>query len=380
MMTWAASGKFPGAAFLCICVDPNAFATAREFAQLYFKFAPDCLRNGYIDNQRDFPTFQANLGCQGFTIFNSAHEIVVPKTLPFTQYRDGAFRALESSLWALVQPPALENPLNAPVGQQVKIVNLTSAAGADLNGQQAEVVGSSENGRFVVKLSSGTNKSLRPENLEDAIGAPVGKRVRVFGLTSTKGQALNGQFGEVLGGVASGRYMVKLGDAGAPMLLRPENLEDAPDVAEVSAEEISCNVPSVNHAGMDSQHESCAEALRTLTMQRSVVSLRRVRDELAEHFKEEEALLQDSGFGQKVNGNDFSAFDSHAKDHQRIVALADAALLALANVCEASQGSVSEQVVVNLRRAFAEHAQLYDTLYADKLVAAPVGSCCQKSG
>eukprot|EP00747_Dinoflagellata_sp_TGD_P091117 gnl/TRDRNA2_/TRDRNA2_164947_c0_seq2.p1 gnl/TRDRNA2_/TRDRNA2_164947_c0~~gnl/TRDRNA2_/TRDRNA2_164947_c0_seq2.p1 ORF type:complete len:273 (-),score=50.22 gnl/TRDRNA2_/TRDRNA2_164947_c0_seq2:141-959(-) len=272
MMTWAASGKFPGAAFLCICVDPNAFATAREFAQLYFKFAPDCLRNGYIDNQRDFPTFQANLGCQGFTIFNSAHKISVAKTLPWTEYRDRAFRDLESSLRKLVQTPALESALNAPVGQHVKIANHTSA------------------------------------------------------------------------------------------------------------EEISVDVPSVNHAGMDSQHESCAEALRTLTMQRSVVSLRRVRDELAEHFKEEEALLQDSGFGQKVNGNDFSAFDSHAKDHQRIVALADAALLALANVCEASQGSVSEQVVVNLRRAFAEHAQLYDTLYADKLVAAPVGSCCQKSG
>jgi len=152
MAAWASGGKFPNAAFLCICVDPNALATAKEFGQLYFGSAPNSLLNGFIDSQADFPKFQAQLGCQGFIIYNSANQIVTPKTLPFMQYREGAFRDVEGKLCQLLQPAAPQNPLNAPLGQHVKIVKLTSSSGMLLNGQLGEVVGSTENGRFLVKI------------------------------------------------------------------------------------------------------------------------------------------------------------------------------------------------------------------------------------
>lgn len=379
MAAWAAGGKFPSTGFLCICVDPDAFGTAKEFSQLYFGGAPGSLVNGYIDSQSDFPNFQAQLGCQGFVIFNSAHQIVATKTLPWMQHRNNAFRDLEGKLLQMLQPPAPQNPLGAPVGQRVRVVGLTSNAGAELNDQLGEVIGSKENGRFLVKLNSGTAMAFRPENLQDAVGAPVGKRVRVTGLTSAKGQELNGQLGEVLGGSDSGRYLVRL--SSGVLAFRTENLGDAePD--ETGASEPLGSVPSVGHEAMDSQHASCVDALNALSQRLTVPALQHVRDDLAAHFEEEEALLRSSGFGsgpcagscnkeESCQAADFSAFGSHVADHKRIIDIADTALAALQNACTSSEGAVPNEVAVQLRRAFVEHASMYDALYMGK-VAAPV--------
>mmetsp|Transcript_86021 Transcript_86021/g.244013 ORF Transcript_86021/g.244013 Transcript_86021/m.244013 type:complete len:381 (+) Transcript_86021:259-1401(+) len=379
MAAWAAGGKFPSTGFLCICVDPDAFGTAREFSQLYFGAAPSSLVNGYIDSKPDFPNFQAQLGCQGFVVFNSSHHIVAPKTLPWMQHRNNAFHDVEGKLLQLLQPPAPQNPLGAPVGQRVRVVGLTSTAGAELNGQLGEVIGSKENGRFLVKLGSGAAMALRPESLEDAAGAPVGRRVRVEGLTSAKGQELNGQVGEVLGGADGGRYLVRL--SSGVRSLRTENLGDAePD--EPGAGEPLGSVPSVGHEAMDGQHASCVDALNALSQRLSVPALQHVRDDLAAHFQEEEALLRESGFGsspcagsckkeESCQAAEFSALGSHVADHKRIIDIADAALAALQNACASSEGAVPRDVAAQLRRAFVEHASLYDALYTGK-VAAPV--------
>lgn len=370
MVLWATSGRFPNAAFLCVCVDPDAWGTAREFSKLYFATAPRALFNGYIDNQLDFPTFQAQLGCQGFIIFDASHRLVVSRTLPWMQYREGAFRDLEGKLMQVLQPN-FENPLDAPLGQQVKVVNLTSAAGMQFNGQVGDVVGSSSNGRYMVKLSDCT-KAFRVENLEDATGAPVGLQVKVVGLTSAKGMELNGQVGEVLGGTSSGRYLVKL--ATGTRSLCAANVQEIP-MTDEDADFLKA-LPAVNHAAMDSQHESCIDALKSLMHTLSVQALRQARDELKHHFQEEEELLRQSGFGTEACGNcrvenksDFSALGSHIADHSRIIALADDALVSLQNACDASEGAVPRGIAAKICKSFAEHATLYDALYVGKLTA-----------
>lgn len=373
MVAWAASGRFPNAGFFCVCVDPDALGTAREFSQLYFKSAPSNLVNGFIDSRKDFPNFQAQLGCQGFVVFDSKHQLVVQSTLPWTQYRDGAFRDLEGKLLRVLEPPAPENPLNAPVGQRVKIAGLASASGAELNGLLGTVVGSSANGSFIVNLGDCT-KDFQPENLEDAGTAPVGKHVRVVGLTSEKGQALNGQIGEVRGSADGGCYLVRFDKS--TMSLLPANLEEV--LAKGAEEEdLWKGVPSVNHEGMDHQHTSCIDALRLLAQTLTVQSLRRARDELASHFEDEETLLRNVGFDVSAGGDcksanpEFSAFASHVKDHRRIVAIADEALSALSNACHI-EGAVPKAVAVNLSRGFVEHAEMYDALYVDKLATESV--------
>eukprot|EP00929_Paragymnodinium_shiwhaense_P083424 TRINITY_DN44452_c0_g1_i1.p1 TRINITY_DN44452_c0_g1~~TRINITY_DN44452_c0_g1_i1.p1 ORF type:complete len:378 (+),score=80.08 TRINITY_DN44452_c0_g1_i1:222-1355(+) len=364
MRTWAqAGGLLEKVCFLCVCVDPNALATAQEFARLYFKAAPESLVNGFIDSQSDFPKFQAQLGCQGFIVFNSAHQLVHGKTVPWMQYRDGAFRDVEDKLCKLLQPAALENPLDAPLGWYVKVTNLTSASGQELNGQLGVVAGSSENGRFAVKLQSAT-KSFRAENLMDAHGAPVGKTVKVFGLTSEKGSKLNGQVGEVRGSLENGRYIIRLpsGDNS----LRPENVIvlEGDNAADYLAD-----LESVGHEEMDKQHDSCMTLLRTMAKERSTHSLRLVRDEIAEHFAEEEAEMKRSDFGGACcqDGSKFSAFSSHCSDHRRIIEQIDAVLESLANACQDSEGSMTEENVKDICRSFHDHARLYDNLYVGKL-------------
>lgn len=375
MVAWATSGKFQNTAFLCICVDPNALGTAKEFAQLYFPSAPASLVNGYIDDRGDFPNFQAQLGCQGFIIFNAAHQIVAKATLAFMQYRDHAFRDVEARLFQILQPSPPENPLNAPVGQHVRIINLTSDAGKALNGQLGEVVGSSANGRFLLKIGN-DSKSMRPENLEDATDAPIGKKVQVSGLTSEKGLRLNGQMGEIIGGTASGRYIVRLAEA--TMSLQKQNLQDVQD-EEIDVTEYLKGVESVGHNEMDAQHDLCTKSLRDLSETLSVQSLHQVRHALKDHFDEEEELLTSSGFGgagapneDKALSNDFSALGSHIGDHNRIIAMVDEALSKLQNVCEKSDaygGTVPKRLVCDLCTAFVDHASLYDSLYVGKLGA-----------
>mmetsp|Transcript_10135 Transcript_10135/g.22817 ORF Transcript_10135/g.22817 Transcript_10135/m.22817 type:complete len:326 (+) Transcript_10135:224-1201(+) len=325
MHRWAASGAFPRTIFLCACVDPAAVKTAKEFSQLYFKGAPRSLVNGFIDDRADFPNFQAQLGCQGFVIFGPGFKILEPSSAPWVEYRDQAFQAVEAKLQQILNPRkrAAENPMNAPLGQQVRIVGLQTAQGQKMNGQCGEVVSSSENGRYQVKLEQDNQvKSFRPENLE-----PI----------QTQKDAGDG------GGVVS--------------------LEEG--------------VPSVGHKEMDDQHSSCIDALKALTSKLSVESLQHVRDELAEHFEEEERLMKEAGFGgaaEDAAGATMTAYGSHVSDHRRIIAVADEALLSLQNSCKTGPGAVPHEVANTIAKFFMEHATLYDSLYEGKIASTAVAA------
>lgn len=315
MALWALSSSFNDVCFLCVSVDPHGLSTAADFSRNYFNGAPNSLLNGYIDSRADFPSFQSQLGCQGFIIFDGAGQIKVPKSAEWQQYRDGAFRDVEGYLRKM---------------------------------------------------------------LPDA-RAPVGRKVRLVGFASTvTGRHINGQLGEVVGAWGTDRWLVRLaGDE--PLAIRPENLEECLDEASEAQHGDDDLVPvgSVNHDGMDKDHELCEDALRVLLQTLSVPALRRVRSELAGHFEREEALLREVGFGTVSQSEDasggvlassgmFSALNNHIADHQRIVALADDALGRLVGACDSIEGSVPKAVATGLARSFREHATLYDSLYAEK--------------
>jgi len=356
-------GNFNDVGFLCVCVDSDALRTAVDFSRNYFRGAPKSLINAYIDSQADFPSFQAQLGCQGFIIFDGAGQMKVPSTAPFMQHRDRAFRDVEGKLRAIL--PRIQ----PPIGRKVRVAGLTSAKGLELNGRLGEVLGASGHDRWLVQLEGAdTSMAMRPENLDDAM---VGRRVRVGGLSSAKGSALNGQVGEVAGRAESGRLLVRL--CADTVAIRAENLEELSE-AEQDQEDLAA-VASVHHEGMDKDHEACAEALRDLLRILSVPSLRKARDELAEHFEREETLLRESGFGAAMSpddamGSKFSAMEGHVGDHQRIIAIADEALGKLDGACDSIEGAVPKVVATDLCRAFREHANLYDSLYAEKLAGA----------
>jgi len=135
----------------------------------------------------------------------------------------------------------------------------------------------------------------------------------------------------------------------------------------MDAEPASIVVDSVGHPGMDSEHERCAVALRSLQDKLSVQTLRAARAELLEHFQHEETMLRVIGFGASGDKSSLSAFDGHIKDHNRIVGIADAALSKLDSACDTSEGAVPKHVSIALAKAFVEHATLYDALYVGKI-------------
>eukprot|EP00931_Biecheleriopsis_adriatica_P044341 TRINITY_DN25363_c0_g1_i2.p1 TRINITY_DN25363_c0_g1~~TRINITY_DN25363_c0_g1_i2.p1 ORF type:complete len:360 (+),score=82.38 TRINITY_DN25363_c0_g1_i2:164-1243(+) len=355
MVAWAAEARFGKAAFLCICVAPESpLARAKEFREHYFAKAPESLVNGYIDSEEDFPNFPAQLGCQGFIVFDSTHEIVESSSLSWLAHREGAFRRLERQLSKLLGTGALpsENPIGAPIGQLVKIKGVSDGE-RSLNGLQGEVDGSEESGTYFVVVG-GKRKRVCPENLEDATGAPVGKTMRLTGMGDLWSH-YEGHHGEVLGGTASGRHIVQVGET--QICVSTKNLQDISSEAHNFLDHFS-KVGSVGHEGMDAQHQECIGALKGLSSSLTVQSLQEATQLLKEHFDEEERLLKESGFG--GGGGPFSALKSHSMDHDRIIRIADDALAS----CD---GTVPKALAAKLCKAFVEHATMYDSLYEGKL-------------
>jgi len=361
MVAWAAEARFKKAGFFCICVDrKDPSGTAKEFREHYFAAAPESLVNGYIDSDEDFPNFDAQLGCQGFIIFNSKHEIVENSSLPYLAHRERAFRRLEYQLLGLLGTGTLpaDNPIGAPIGQLVKIKGIESDPDGSLNGLQGEVDGSEVSGAYIV-IVGGERKRVRPANLEDATGAPVGKSMRLTGVGDLWSK-YNGQDGEVLGGTASGRVIVQVGEM--QICINAKNLQEMPSDAN-NILDLFSKVGSVGHEGMDAEHQECIGALKGLSSNLTVQSLRKARQMLKEHFDEEEKLLRESSFGGGDDGP-FSALRGHLKDHDRIIRLADNALATLSSACD---GTVPKSLAAKLCKAFVEHATMYDSLYDGQL-------------
>lgn len=87
------------ARFVCICVDRSAQRTAKEFQKLYFDGGK--VLNTLIDCNEDFPTFQAQLGCQGLIVLDANGVFATSKSPPFLQFRGQAFEYVEKLLQTL---------------------------------------------------------------------------------------------------------------------------------------------------------------------------------------------------------------------------------------------------------------------------------------
>ena len=87
------------ARFVCICVDRSAQRTAKEFQKLYFYGGK--VLNTLIDCREDFPTFQAQLGCQGLIVLDANGIFATSKSPPFLQFRGQAFEYVEKLLQRL---------------------------------------------------------------------------------------------------------------------------------------------------------------------------------------------------------------------------------------------------------------------------------------
>ena len=87
------------ARFVCICVDRSAQRTAKEFQKLYFDGGK--VLKTLIDCREDFPTFQAQLGCQGLIVLDANGIFATSKSPPFLQFRGQAFEYVEKLLQRL---------------------------------------------------------------------------------------------------------------------------------------------------------------------------------------------------------------------------------------------------------------------------------------
>lgn len=384
MERWAGSALAHDCTFLCVCVDQRAEATAREFNRLYLT-GGKCL-NAFIDNPHDMPRFPASLGCQGLVILDREHRFVTTRSSPaFLDQGPDALDVVERVLSRLLGEPVVLEGLKAD--------HLNGLRGVIAAGEPVD------EGRVAVRLEDGRVLAVRRENAVKAASGvkadlptamPAGgccgdpgrceskscdkpeacatKPVTLHGLSKTP--ELNGCRGELLpDSLPEGRVAVRLSD-GRVLAVQPQNvkLESAPsDEGETAVfPENACEankaskvapLPSVGHKQMDAEHAELTACMRDFVESRNARELEALRDLFAEHAEHEERLMKRVGFGGSVD-DAFSAAASHAKDHARIVRLADDAL-------EAGGSIIPVAAVDAITRAIQLHAERYDVLYAD---------------
>merc|ERR1719424_1996162 len=113
-------------------------------------------------------------------------------------------------------------PHGLHVGAAIRVVGLTNAS--QLNGVAGTCIQLEDTGRWLVKLITGSQKAIKPENLEVCARFKPGCPVRVGGLVGATG--LNGCLGSCVEWKEDmGRWLVCL-DNGDLKSIKPENLED----------------------------------------------------------------------------------------------------------------------------------------------------------
>ena len=305
-----------GALFLCVCVE--SASVAKQFSRMFFKAATNC----FVDEWRGL--FPAQLGCSGFIVVDAEGKFVTTKSMSFLDYRERAFRAVEQMIAPLVAAPEDDA---FPVGAEVVLRGLAKAP--ELEGAHGIVaqtpVDLKRKGRVAVTVGgrAGRTVALRVENV------------------------------------------ALVGDA-------PELFDEAGDDEDPKRRKTNGGVrplPKVGHAEMDDEHAELTALLETLARDRSLEALAAVRTEFAEHSAHEEALMAEVGFG---GAGPLSALASHAKDHARIVALADK--VAAKGIAKAVH-LVAPEDIAALGDAIHDHALHFDQLYVDAVKRGPKVAC-----
>ena len=124
----------------------------------------------------------------------------------------------------------------------------------------------------------------------------------------------------------------------------------------------SGSVPSVGHALMDSEHDSCLSLIRSVSMERTLPSLLAVLSEFSEHFSHEEDLLSSSGYGSD-SPKGLSPLDTHKQDHERIIRELEG-MVERARERGGKAGEDDGRIIMDL---FESHATEFDARYTEYL-------------
>lgn len=130
-----------------------------------------------------------------------------------------------------------------------------------------------------------------------------------------------------------------------------------PNETELDYASIRKALPAVGHDEMDREHEIIVECLNRLAKEKSKRALQKVISEFSEHSENEEQLLSQLGF----TGGELSAFNSHAKDHKRIIGLMNSVLE------NTTASSIAISDIAKINEVIHVHAERFDTLYAEVL-------------
>lgn len=303
MEQWA-SGPLAtaGANFLAICVDSQE--CARMFHKLFnFK---NCV-NGWISHPSLMPDY-GQLGCSGFIVLDGKGKCASRKTVSLLENGpEAAFMDVETLLTKLLPVVPSMGPIPSGHGYQVGSVLL----------------------------------------LDGLKGEPTlnGRKVVVEGFIT-----------------ASGRFSVKLVGGERMLSVLPCSLAPLP-----SEEDFAVRKPGLTGCTViDSEHAVCTDALNTLlTTPTSLHALEKAMAVLSSHFCHEEEILRAHKFGESSGSTAFSALDSHAKDHLRILAIGKTELSRVSD-CVSTVGA---EISVALAQAFVEHARNFDACFEDKIPA-----------
>lgn len=366
MNSWAKSQNYD-CNFLCICVlgDRNASSLAREMGKE--SQLTHCV-NGFIDNQAGMPQY-GQLGCQGFIVLDSKHQVVSRSTSPFMQVREMAFKHVEALIAALCagRPPPkvcpgefvelIEAPPELPkllgqqaicIAQKEDLVNLAFVSGS-YRGKQLQVPASK-----VRKLEEDDDEDMPSGGCDQGPCGTGGCGTGGCGTgacnqggcstgdCSTRDDCSNGGCSNMDDSSTGGCGNSDCGD---------RQIDKA--FVNSALDLVSVQVPS-----MDAEHEDCADALRRLADEQSINALEAVMHCLSEHFAHEEALFEQYGFGGNADDR-FSAKKSHMDDHRRITGNMQKVLFAT------KTGPIPAQFIKEVLQDFHEHTSRYDKMYAE---------------
>ena len=156
----------------------------------------------------------------------------------------------------------------------------------------------------------------------------------------------------------------------------PRQAASAPAAADEKAVSgVPLQFAPVGHEPMDREHEDLAAAGAALRAQRSLASLRRLRDAWAEHSEHEEALFERHDFAGHRSRGERSGTRSHVRHHGAILSSIDLAVQRCQEESACSKGGccapglVDAEAVEHILSEMQRHSDVYDSAYAGRLGA-----------
>ena len=119
----------------------------------------------------------------------------------------------------------------------------------------------------------------------------------------------------------------------------------------------------IQHESIDQEHLVLEDLMRTAVRTQETRDVQALQIFFMQHSEHEEAIMRRSGFAAEREGN-FSAIESHTRDHKNIVNFAESILH---NTAEGSDRKLRVRQVTLLCRRIIEHVFTYDIVLTGAL-------------